>query len=218
MGNKRIVIGLHGLPGSGKDTLADHLVEKYGFVKMAFADELKIEIGQAFGVHPTALNDRDVKNNEMLTFSLARCQNTGFRNWFLQKNAIATENINDVLHAPRSGRWLLQQWGTEFRRSQDPNYWVKRLNRRIHRTTERRIVVSDVRYHNEAELVNTLHRGQVWEIVRLNNPHHKPEDTHLSNARLFPWAIKESLLNSEGVDRLCHLADDRLKKFISPID
>src|SRR5690606_4780827 len=36
-----IAIGLTGYAGSGKDTTADYLVERYGFVRVAFADKLK---------------------------------------------------------------------------------------------------------------------------------------------------------------------------------
>lgn len=36
-----VAIGLTGYAGSGKDTTADYLVERYGFVRVAFADKLK---------------------------------------------------------------------------------------------------------------------------------------------------------------------------------
>ncbi|MDD3498684.1 MAG: hypothetical protein PHH24_04270, partial [Candidatus Moranbacteria bacterium] len=38
---KRIVIGLVGATGSGKDTVADYLKEKYKVQRMRFADPLK---------------------------------------------------------------------------------------------------------------------------------------------------------------------------------
>jgi hypothetical protein len=37
----KMLLGLSGKAGSGKDTVADYLVEKHGFVKMAFASVLK---------------------------------------------------------------------------------------------------------------------------------------------------------------------------------
>src|SRR5687768_3384285 len=35
------IIGITGRAGSGKDTVADYLVERHGFVKIAFADPIK---------------------------------------------------------------------------------------------------------------------------------------------------------------------------------
>ncbi|MCK5013814.1 MAG: hypothetical protein KAS66_08330 [Candidatus Omnitrophica bacterium] len=45
-----IVIGIGGKAHSGKDTAADFLVEKYGFVKVAFADALKEMIHKEYHI------------------------------------------------------------------------------------------------------------------------------------------------------------------------
>ena len=39
-----MILGLTGPPGSGKDTLADHLVEKYNFKRVAFADPIRAQV------------------------------------------------------------------------------------------------------------------------------------------------------------------------------
>ena len=39
--NKKIIIGLLGKKRSGKDTSGNYLIEKYNFVKYAFADPVK---------------------------------------------------------------------------------------------------------------------------------------------------------------------------------
>lgn len=44
-----MIIGLCGLAGSGKDTAADSLVLKHGFVKLAFADPLKRIAKEVYG-------------------------------------------------------------------------------------------------------------------------------------------------------------------------
>lgn len=44
----RIIIGLVGETGSGKDTVANHLQEKYGVKLMRFADPLKDSLGTLF--------------------------------------------------------------------------------------------------------------------------------------------------------------------------
>ena len=43
-----MIIGICGLIGSGKDTIADYLVEKHNFTKMSFADKLKDAVSQMF--------------------------------------------------------------------------------------------------------------------------------------------------------------------------
>jgi hypothetical protein len=43
------LIGLSGLAGSGKDTIADFLVEEYGFVKISLSDVLKRVVRDVYG-------------------------------------------------------------------------------------------------------------------------------------------------------------------------
>ena len=44
------LIGIHGKARSGKDTMANFLVENHGFTKMAFADPIKWAVASAFGI------------------------------------------------------------------------------------------------------------------------------------------------------------------------
>ena len=43
-----MIIGICGLIGSGKDTIADHLVDDHSFVKLSFADKLKDSVATMF--------------------------------------------------------------------------------------------------------------------------------------------------------------------------
>lgn len=45
-----MIIGLSGRAHAGKDTLADYLVQNYGFTKVAFADELKLLCASNFNL------------------------------------------------------------------------------------------------------------------------------------------------------------------------
>jgi dephospho-CoA kinase len=57
-----LIIGLAGKAGTGKDTIADYLVRKYGFVKFAFSDALYQEVQDAFGLEDQdLLRNRDTK-------------------------------------------------------------------------------------------------------------------------------------------------------------
>jgi len=58
---------------------------------------------------------------------------------------------------PEHVRWLLQNWGG-YRRSQDPNYWVDKakLDIQAAEAAGRLIVITDVRFENEVDLVHNL--------------------------------------------------------------
>ena len=55
------IIGLVGRAGSGKDTLAAHLVKSYGFTRRAFADPLRAATSAITGWPVSALEDRTFK-------------------------------------------------------------------------------------------------------------------------------------------------------------
>jgi len=66
-------------------------------------------------------------------------------------------------------RTLLQWWGTDYRRAQDPDYWVKRLMERLEREQPDIALITDVRFLNEAE---AIHRagGYVVKVTRTTAP------------------------------------------------
>lgn len=45
-----VIIGIHGKARSGKTTAANYLIEKYGFMRMSFADALKEAANMIFGI------------------------------------------------------------------------------------------------------------------------------------------------------------------------
>lgn len=59
--NRRVVIGLHGPAGCGKDTIADYLVNHWDFEKVSFAAPLKKAVGVLFDMSPKQMEDRVLK-------------------------------------------------------------------------------------------------------------------------------------------------------------
>ena len=63
----------------------------------------------------------------------------------------------------------MQWWGTEYRRNQTPGYWVNKAAKRIlwlqKSLGARLVVITDVRFEDEANLVRNL-GGQIWQIKR----------------------------------------------------
>jgi hypothetical protein len=141
-----LLIGLSGFIGSGKDTVASYLEENHDYWKMAFADSLKDMTASLFGW------DREIVEG-------ATAQNR-----FLREKK--DEYWSDALGREWSPRIALQFIGTEmFRENLHPDFWIMVMERRILSTKMRNIVISDVRFENEMEMIRRL-GGQVWRITR----------------------------------------------------
>lgn len=130
-----MLIGLCGYKGSGKDTVADILVKDYGFVKKSFAEPLKEGLKSLFDLSDEQLHDSEQK--ELLD-----------QRW------------------NRTPRQLMQWLATDVLRTQfDENFFVKHLDSRLPSgCDDNKIVISDVRFVNEAEMLKS--RGGI--IVRIN--------------------------------------------------
>ncbi|EQD51050.1 hypothetical protein B2A_07073, partial [mine drainage metagenome] len=167
MGNEAMLIGLLGLKGSGKDTAAGILAGR-GFFRMAFADELYAEAAAGFSVTPHFLARRDTKETVLERLALRHCRDAQFVGLFTAEQARGGLTVEEVFGAPRSPRWVLQQWGTEYRRRAPfghDGYWVEPLMRKIDaKPKATRIVLTDVRAPIEVE--NIRARGGVLVRIR----------------------------------------------------
>ena len=157
--DRYLIVGLTGRAGAGKDTAADVLCEAHQFYRFAFADPVRAEIMRAFGVDISVFGT-DTKERKIDALAINRCTDPDFR--------LAVGKLGVSPQAPRSPREIMRWWGTEFRRAQNPRYWTVRAGDTLHdamRRGFRRIVITDVRFRNEADFVR-YHNGKVWEIKR----------------------------------------------------
>lgn len=162
------IIGLTGLAGSGKDTVADLLTVHSGFVKVAFADALRLEAADAFNIDVRHFTFRDTKELPLRCLALARCLSAPFVERMQMHHALAGQVLD--LEAPRSPRQIMQWWGTEYRRAQHTAYWLQRmmatLNTLLRERTAAGIVVTDCRFSNEVDLVRLSYGGEIWQVLR----------------------------------------------------
>jgi len=142
-----MIIGICGLIGAGKDTMADYLVNIHQFRRESFANTLKDAVSAVFGW------DRD----------LLEGRTRHSREWREQVDAWWADRLNMPELTPR---WVLQYWGTEVvRRSFHDDTWIASLENRLRKTTDD-VVISDCRFPNEigaikraGGLVVRVHRG-----------------------------------------------------------
>lgn len=158
-----LVVGLAGHAGAGKDTCADILVSAHSFARLAFADALRAELAAAFGVDLRLFTERSTKEVATHELALHRCSDRTFVDLMLSLP------LGLTLDRALSPRWVMRLWGTEYRRTQSgKDYWILRAHEALeslHRDGWRRIVITDVRFANEAALVHSI-GGEVWRVVR----------------------------------------------------
>jgi hypothetical protein len=176
------IIGLTGLAGCGKDTVALILKAHVRFNHLAFADPLRSEICAAYKAPNSLFTNRATKETPVPELALKECLHNEFVGQMLRLHAMRDPamSLKQVLEAPRSPRELMRWWGTEFRReTTHQNYWTRLMISRVkgfQDGQEWRQVISDVRFPNEAETVRAM-GGKIWQVKR---PGMKRDASHVS--------------------------------------
>lgn len=144
-----------GEAGHGKDTVGLHLINKYGYVRTAFADALKNEVCGAYhedvDINIQFLNHRTTKEIPSPRLALRHCIDPNFITCALtafEAEDGASLSTSDRLALPRSPRRITQIWGTEYRRATCDTYWVDVVSRFIENSSQP-VVICDGRFHNE---------------------------------------------------------------------
>lgn len=201
-----MILGLTGRAGAGKDLTYQLLTEigelsgaalkGFGVVRRAFADPLKVSAARALGFKGNA----------------AAC--IDFCNALKGDAIIKVESMSGKpYYAVLSGREYLQWYGTEAHREVfSDSFWVDQTLPPLWNPKKEMVVVTDVRFPNEAARV-IENGGVIWNIIRPTGDE-IIESAHASESGLDPTLIHRCIINGGTVDEL----RDKIVEAISHYD
>jgi len=138
-----MIIGICGFIGSGKDTIADYLVNFHEFRRESFASTLKDAVASVFGWNRTMLEGRTKEARE----------------WREQVDPWWAERLSMPTLTPR---WVLQYWGTEVcRKGFHDDIWIASLENKL-RNSKDDVVISDCRFPNEISSIKNAGGKIIW--------------------------------------------------------
>lgn len=176
-----MIVGVCGFIGSGKDTLADYLVNTHEFRRESFANTLKDAVAAVFGWDRTMLEGRTHQS----------------RVWREQVDEWWADRLNMPDLTPR---WILQWWGTEVcRRGFHDDIWIASLENKL-RNSNDDIVISDCRFPNEIKAIRNA-GGIVVRVTRGPDPewYEDAESVNRGPDRNMTWSLSTQRMESLNI-------------------
>jgi hypothetical protein len=174
------IIGIVGFIGSGKDTVADYLVNFHGFKRESFANSLKDAVSVVFGWDRSLLEGRTKESRE----------------WRETRDEWWSKRLKQDI----TPRYVLQYWGTEVvRKGFHDDMWVASLENRL-RNSKNDIVITDCRFPNEIKAIRNA-GGRVVRIKRGAEPEwfDAAKSMNKGPSRNMSWALSKQKIEKLGV-------------------
>lgn len=136
------LLGLTGPSGSGKD-LAGSMLTMLGYTRFSLGDLIREDIIDSIDLVKAGLAISPLTSLKVTDQSIRQA----YYRVFNSKKSLY------IKPTPKHFRKLLQWWGTEYRRKQDKDFWIKQLEKVIHLPggIPYPIVITDIRFPNEAD-------------------------------------------------------------------
>lgn len=203
-----LVVGITGFAQNGKDTFAARLVDRHGFKRYAFADPLK---SLALTLDP------------LIPFGAVPADNPGPRGYQARRLSfvVRTHGWEFAKQEPEVRRFL-QVLGTEgVRHHLGDDSWVKACGKAFLADGVDRVVITDVRFPNEADYVRNVCGGVLvrvtrWDWVKAALPPHGTVRArfdnglgtdHPSEQHIATLPVDFEVDNDGDVTDLCRKAD-----------
>lgn len=205
---KPLLLGLHARPRAGKDTFAQLFIAATRHSMsptpddvslFAYADGIYEDLCAGYGINRVDFGSTESKTVAQDRFALVHCGVASFRQW-------AKRQGYDMFQ-PRTTRFVMQRYGTDYMHAIDPHHWVKDTVRRIKTTLSpdlprEHVIVTDVRHGaTEVEPLRKLARDTgreclIIEIAKEWGTDHSTD--HPSDKRLPPTLIDLTIQNVES--------------------
>ncbi len=209
-----MIIGFAGKAASGKTTAAKHLQailgDKIQVLPMASMLRREVEafLRQVGAADKVALLYGD-QQDKLAHFEIdehrAGLQCPAWGGFVAENRDIQQHSGMTTL----SVRRILQWWGTEYRRAQDPDYWTKAWEAALTELPDRNahILVDDVRFHNEVDAVQR--NGGV--LIRVERPGFNGANDHSSENSLDDFNGWNMILrNNDSLEQFLLQVEDKV--------
>lgn len=193
------VVGLNGYAGVGKDVFADVLVEDFGFAKYSFSDPLMQSL---LAIDPIIYEPLAVKPRRVIE-RLSRLVNRV--GW------------TEAKRTPEVRR-ILQKLGTEAGRDiHGEDCWVKLMMEKLIEDKPTRVVITNIRFQNEAELVRNCSdaldcRGM---LIRIARDGFTPALGHSSDVGCTEIEVDLTVQNNGSIEDFKHHARSTMEAYIN---
>jgi hypothetical protein len=192
-----LLIGVIGKKQSGKDTVANHLVTKYGFQKYSLADPMKIACRHIF-----LMSDEQLWGDQKEVIDM-RYNTTPRKILQVMGTELFQYDIYNHIPEMAGGVKPRELWINRFKlwysKKIDPNVAIKqRLSKHI--------VISDVRFPHEAKIIKEL-GGFLIKVFRPGE--NKKIDGHPSEQEMDDIIFDHLVINDRALRDL-HIEVDRV--------
>jgi len=190
-----VLIGITGKAGAGKDSVANILVDRYGFKRYAFADAVR---DVALSINPIIMTNwqADERSGKLRLCDARLADYVEVHGWDWSKR-----NIPEI-------RRLLQVIGTEAgRQVMGENVWVDIIVNKYVNDGYPNGVVTDMRFPNEFEAIADNLDECTLKVVRPNNPD-AIEAKHSSEQ--YDFDTRYTIMNDGTLEDLGKAVDDFL--------